>query len=272
MKIFVDHSKSLKKVFVCPPSNFKQIVPINLAEQIHFENGINKQKLENEHKEFCKILKEQNIEVEVAKLIENCPEQTFVRDLGFVLDDVVFIGKSNVKIREQEHKALEEFLSGYSNVYKLKNYLEGGDVVCYENYVFVGISSRTTIEAVKELKSVLPQKYKVVEFHLKPEILHLDTIFNYVGKIAVVFEKGFKDRVFLLKQIFDKVLYVESQQEFLPSNFLALNSNTIIASKLNTQINQLLKQEGITVLEGNFEEMLKLGGSYRCCSLEIIKD
>ena len=37
----------------------------------------------------------------------------------------------------------------------MENKIEGGDVIVYENYIFVGLSKRTTLEAIKELKEYI---------------------------------------------------------------------------------------------------------------------
>lgn len=186
---------------------------------------------------------------------------------------MIFVCKSVIDIRKNETKIFSIIFHDYKKIYYFKNYIEGGDVIVKGNIVFVGLSSRTSLDAVKELMEVLPSKFKVVPIQLRKKILHLDTVLNYVGETAVFYQEGIKDKKFDIHCYFKNVIFVEKQhQKYLPTNFLSLDNKTILASKKNAVTNQRLKEVGIDVMEGSFYEMLKLGGSYRCCSLEIVKE
>lgn len=174
-------------------------------------------------------------------------------------------------MRKKETQALTKILNENVKVYEFKNNIEGGDIIVYNNVVFVGLSSRTSKKAIKELQSILPKKYLIVPIKLKKKILHLDTILNYVGDIAVFYQNGVKGK-FEIEKYFGKVIYTnKKQQKHLPTNFLTISNSKIIASKKNKEINNELEKQGIEVVNGSFNEMLKLGGSYRCCSQEIVK-
>lgn len=257
-----------KTILVCIPAAFKIVNPINYTEVKSFKKGISVQKLVQEHKGFCDTMVSAGVVLKHLTPLPHCPQQTFVRDLGFMLNDTMCIGKTNESLRVREHEALEQYLKGYRKIYKFKNFLEGGDVVVFNKIIFVGISGRTTMEAAEELKNLVKDNYKVVPIKIKKRVLHLDTVFNVINDIIVYYPSGLK-KGFNPHEYTPKVVEVsKEEQKFLATNFVAVSENIIISNSNSVELNKALQRLGIRVVEHNFKEMLKLGGSYRCCSLE----
>lgn len=269
-KISVSSVKNLSKVLVCEPSSFKRIVPINETEKHTFPRGINVDKLVMEFNNFTDKLQNMGVEVLFLPPDINLPQQTFVRDLGFTLNDTFYFGKSNVELRQGEFKKAQEFLK-CTKTYNFEHNLEGGDVVIFKNIIFVGISNRTSFDAVIELQTQLQNSYKIVPLKLENKVLHLDTVLNVVGDIIVINKQSIETK-FNPYLYSDKVVNTYlSEQFYLPTNFLTLNENTIIANSNCPRTNTALKKLGVKVEEVSFCEMVKLGGSFRCCSMEIVK-
>lgn len=264
-----NQNSTKKTILVCSPENFKIIKPINYTEVQSFKTGVSVSKLIKEHIEFCNTLISAGVIVKKLTPLPNCPQQTFARDLGFLLNNTIYIGKTNEVLREGEHVALESYLSGYSKIYKFNNYLEGGDLIIFNKTIFVGISSRTTKQAYFELKKILGNSYNVVAIELKEWVLHLDTVFNVVNDIIVYYPKGLTNNNFNPNVYSNKVVKVsEKEQKYLATNFLVCDHNKIISNNKCVKVNEVLKGLGVTVIGCNYNEMLKLGGSFRCCSLE----
>lgn len=268
--INVDNSKTLKKVLVCSPKFFKPTVPINSTEEETFKKEISVSKLVHEHDNFVNKL--QSLGVEVLELLaqNNMPQQTFVRDLGFTINEKFYFGKSIEEMRQGEVQVAQKFLN-CKNSYNFKDYLEGGDIVVFKNNVFVGISNRTTAAAVEELQALLKDNFKIIPLKLKEKILHLDTVFNVVGDIIVINSQGIETEFDPLKYT-NKVVHVNTDEQFyLPTNFLPISDNLIIANTMCKATNESLRKLGVIVEEVSFKELVKLGGAFRCCSMELIK-
>ncbi|WP_243278756.1 arginine deiminase family protein, partial [Clostridium cuniculi] len=63
--------------------------------------------------------------------------------------------------------------------------IEGGDVVVGDKIIFVGVSSRTNLNAIEELKKVLifkGIKKEVISINFDNSMLHLDCVFSLIGK------------------------------------------------------------------------------------------
>ena len=76
-------------------------------------------------------------------------------------------------------KTLEKWLQSTNTLYnKLRtNKIEGGDVIIDRHTVFVGISSRTSMDAVRKLTKNLPD-HEVIPIPFNEKYLHLDCVFN----------------------------------------------------------------------------------------------
>ncbi len=73
--------------------------------------------------------------------LENC-NQVFARDVGFVIDGQDFTVSNIIPTEEDEKEAYEVVYNqiAYNKIFNLpeKAHVEGGDVVLYNNIVFVG--------------------------------------------------------------------------------------------------------------------------------------
>ena len=135
----------------------------------------------------------------------------FARDVGFVIDDKIIVSNI-IPNREDEKEAYEVVYNqiAYNKIFNLpeKAHVEGGDVVLYNNIVFVGLytqpdypqmkTARTNRYAFSFLKEICPGKI-FIPLELKKHntdpragILHLDCTFMPVGKgHAIIYKDGF---------------------------------------------------------------------------------
>ncbi len=267
-KANVSYQKNLKSVLVCSPKFFKVVTPINNTEKQTFKNTISVAKLEKEHEQFVNQLKKLHIQTLFIPAQEHSPQQTFVRDLGFVLNDKLFLGKTKIGLRSEEVNALCQELPHDQPMYEFNHELEGGDVVIFQNTIFVGVSERTKLDSAIELKQAVGNHFNVVPLKLHKDVLHLDCVLNAVGNCLVVNQRGIVTKFNPYEYAKHVVHAYQSEQFYLPTNFLAVNSHTIVANKLCPRTNAALKKLGVTVVEVQFSELVKLGGAFRCCTLE----
>ena len=119
---------------------------------------------------FEKVLLKYNVQVFRPWTLENC-NQVFARDVGFVIDDKI-INSNIIPDREDEKEAYEVIYDqiSYNKIFNLpeKAHVEGGDVVLYNEIVFVGLytkpdysqlkTARTNSYAFNFLKEICPEK------------------------------------------------------------------------------------------------------------------
>jgi len=61
----------------------------------------------------------------------------------------------------------------------------------------------------------------------------------------------------------------DSEQFTMGTNVLSIGHNRVFSLPINQGVNDQLRQHGYKVLEVDFSEIIKSGGSFRCCSMPI---
>jgi N-dimethylarginine dimethylaminohydrolase len=242
------------------------------------------------------ILEKYNVQVFRPNMIENY-NQIFSRDIAFVIDDKLV--KANIlPDRDQEIEAIHNVISEIDprNIIKLPEecHIEGGDVMPYNDYIFIGtysgedyseyITARTNIDAVIALQELFPEK-TVKSFELrkhntdpKENALHLDCCFQPIGKNkAILHKNGFlveKEYEWLLN-FFGKenVFEIDKEEMFnMNSNIFSISEEVVISEKNFTRLNTWLRKNGFTVEEVAYAEIAKQEGLLRCSTMPLIRD
>lgn len=249
-----------------------------------------------EMSEFEQVLKKYNVEVLRPTLIEDC-NQVFSRDVGFVIDDEFFISNI-IPDRLEELQAYREikrqFKGNKINALPEEVYVEGGDVILYNDYIFVGTykqsdfknykTGRTNVEFVEYIKAKFPNK-KVLDFELKKNdedpyegILHLDCTFNPVGKDkAIIYKDGFlfEHEYQQIVDIYGKENLFEVTKEemyWMNPNVFSISPEVVVSEKNFTRLNNHLENVwNIKVERINYREVSKMGGLLRCSTMPLIR-
>ncbi|MDM1549115.1 amidinotransferase [Empedobacter falsenii] len=249
-----------------------------------------------EMSEFEQVLKKYNVEVLRPTLIEDC-NQVFSRDVGFVIDDEFFISNI-IPDRLEELQAYREikrqFKGNKINALPEEVYVEGGDVILYNDYIFVGTykqadfknykTGRTNVEFVEYIKAKFPNK-KVLDFELKKNdedpyegILHLDCTFNPVGKDkAIIYKDGFlfEHEYQQIVDIYGKENLFEVTKEemyWMNPNVFSISPEVVVSEKNFTRLNDHLENVwNIKVEQINYREVSKMGGLLRCSTMPLIR-
>lgn len=260
---FKNRYSKLKEVILCYPVHYR-------VERLE----INKELMFEQYNRFINKLSERGI---ITHFLD--PKygisQVYTRDIAFVVDDILFLGKMKATSRREEYKALEEFIKEKNiKVRRLENFIEGGDVVIHDNVVFVGQSKGTSIEGTKELERVLKEEnkdYRVVPINFnKEEMLHLDCVFNVVSEEACVITDYIYD-VDIIKSSFKKCYHIEDDEaKRLSANLISIGDNTIISS--SKKLCSRLREDGISAIYVDYSEIIKGGGAFTCTTLPIYSE
>ena len=71
---------------------------------------------------------------------------------------------------------------------------------------------------------------------------------------------------------YDVISACPDEQINLPTNVFSVNPTTVIADKRNVITNSLLKAHGKQVVELDYSESSKIGGSFRCSTCPLRRD
>ena len=245
---------------------------------------------------FHQVFKKYGVTVFRPKVIENY-NQIFVRDIGFVIDDV-FIKSNILPNREHELDAIQYVIDQINPEKVIRPpeevHIEGGDVMLWNDYVFIGtykgsdykdyITARTNREGVQFIKDLFPQK-KVKEFDLikskieaRDNALHLDCCFQPVGENkGIIYKRGFReeaDYLFLVNLFGAENLFHITREEMyeMNSNVFSIDTNVVVSEKNFTRLNNWLRKNGFTVEEIPYSEIAKQEGLLRCSTLPLIRN
>ena len=223
--------------------------------------------------------------------------QIFPRDIAFAIDDKLVI-PNIIEARKEEVDAIADVMSNITKEDVVKMPLsaraEGGDIMPWNEYIFVGYSekedfehytvARTNKAGVEFLASTFPNKI-VKGFELnksdddpRENALHLDCCFQPIGKnMAILYKGGFKhsaDVDFLLTYFGEKNIIEVSKEEMynMNSNVFSISENVIISEKGFVRLNIELRKKGFTVEEVPYAEIAKMEGLLRCSTMPLIRD
>ena len=245
---------------------------------------------------FAKVLKKYEVEVYRPELIENC-NQIFTRDIGFVIEDK-FIKANILPEREEEYQAIEYIVrqippSQYI-VPTPEIHIEGGDVMPWNDHIFVGTSygadyanyktARTNREGVEFLKSLFPNKivkaFDLVKSNTEPRdnALHLDCCFQPVGtNKGIIYKGGFRNEqeYQYLVDLFgkDNLFHIEREEMYqMFSNVFSISPEVVVSERNFTRLNNWLREQGFIVEEIPYAEIAKQEGLLRCSTLPLLRD
>jgi N-dimethylarginine dimethylaminohydrolase len=244
----------------------------------------------------AQVFEKYNIEVFRPKVLENY-NQIFSRDIAFVIDDKLI--KANIlPDRDKEFEAIQYIIEQISseNIIQLPEecHVEGGDVMPWNEYIFVGtysgeeypnyITARTNMDAVIALQELFPEK-TVKAFELrkdnvnpKENALHLDCCFQPIGKDkAILHKNGFlveSEYEWLLNFFGANNVFEITKEEMyqMNSNIFSISEEVIVSEKNFTRLNCWLRDQGFTVEEVSYSEIAKQEGLLRCSTMPLIRD
>lgn len=262
---------TLRRVILCPPEFMAIDEVINEVQKKYEDENIDKSRAMKQHAEFVKLLKENGVEVITLPTSKKYPEQVFTRDIGFTIGNEVFIADLAANIRKGEEITLREWLIAQDIPYQsATDRMEGGDIIVDRDTIYIGISSRTSEKAVSKLEEKLPD-HNIERIPFDGRYLHLDCVFNLLSsKKALYFPAAFDQQTIdLLAASYELIEVAEDEQFSLGTNVLSIGNNKVFSLPQNEKVNKDLRAHGFKVIEVDFSEIIKSGGSFRCCSMPV---
>ncbi|MFD1347893.1 dimethylarginine dimethylaminohydrolase family protein [Oceanobacillus caeni] len=264
----------LKHVIVVPPNFMKITDVINVTQRHYIQENINTAVAMKQHTHFIETLKNEGIHVISFEPKKELNEQVFTRDIGFTLGNKFFLAALNKDLRKPESNVLKEWLDERKIPFhqiQTKS-IEGGDVIVDNNKVWVGVSNRTTLPAIHHLQTILSD-FQVIPVPIRKDILHLDCSFNIISPdTAIIFKPGINESSLKdLQQHYHLIDVTEEEQFSLGPNVLSIGNKKLISISSNKRLNKELSRRGFDVKEVEFSEIIKSGGSFRCCTLPLVR-
>ncbi|TVQ45178.1 MAG: amidinotransferase, partial [Saprospirales bacterium] len=272
-----DETSCLKTVILGHSRDMNPSKPVNnpkYAETIKEGREVTDLELMNEIEGFAELLEREGVRVIRPENTIGCT-QIFPRDIGFVIADTFIVSNMRFENRKCEFSGIKKWVDQFPKVlYPPKGVIiEGGDVVLFGKYVFVGIGQRTNLEGVAFLeknfkeKTIVPLQLQVTD-DARTNILHLDCALQPVGQEAVIiYEDGFTKTPEAIFDLFSpKNRIMVSQQEMyeMVPNVFSVSPNRVVIEKKFERLAGELRKRDVRPLSIAYRGVSGLGGLLRC--------
>lgn len=132
-----------------------------------------------EHAAYVSALRDAGCAVTLLEADDAFPDSVFIEDPALVLNGVAIVLRPGAATRIGEAAALRPALvENMANVVDLKTdgYIDGGDILCTDDRVLLGLSARTTAQGAEDLRPLVEALgYTLEVLQTPPEILHFKT-------------------------------------------------------------------------------------------------
>ncbi len=248
------------EVFVRPPGrNYFRCKTTNPAGE-----DIDLTLARKQHAEYVSILRESGIAVNTLSPSDELPDAVFMEDVGLLVSDIAIIGRFGEPSRRGEEEVLLRDLGRKFQTRRIvpNGTLEGGDILVTEHAVFVGLSSRTNEEGIRQLKSHLSN------LELKPvptRLMHLLSGVTYLTERMLVICPSHVQESSFPGFEFIKI----PQEELYAANTLYLGDNKVLIPQGYPKTRAKLTEGGFEPIELNISEFWKGDGALTCLSLPV---
>lgn len=222
---------------------------------------------------FLSLLRKYDVELLFPKVEAKCTQQTYVRDVAFVIGSILYYADSRkFKAREGEIECVLEVLQlKPDQVRALSAEIEGGDVlVTGQNSAYIGHGSRTSNEAI----AMLSEELDITKIELGDHVMHLDTRLTLMPNNIALINVSTFDAATLesLTKKYDCITVTDEETKKLGTNVFVLNPETVVVPEQHRRIGTELEQKGLKVEYIEYTEPINLGGSFRCTTLPLRRE
>ena len=210
--------------------------------------------------------------VDLIEPVPGLPDMVYAANGGFIAHDIAIVARFRFVERAGESRAYSGWMSslGYRPV-STRHVNEGqGDLLMIGDMVLAGYGFRTDRRAHLEISAALGLPLVSLEL-VDPRFYHLDTALAVLDDRTIAFyppafSAAAVDR---LHALFPDAIVVGSADAYvLGLNAVSDGLNVVVPSAATGFITQL-RQAGFEPVGVDLSELLKGGGSVKCCTLEV---
>ncbi len=198
--------------------------------------------------------------------LPDLPDSVFVEDTAVVLPEIAIIARPGAASRRCEVTSVADELRPHRPLAFIKSpgTLDGGDVLPIGSTIYVGQSTRTNAEGIRQLAELAAAcGYRVRPVKLAG-CLHLKSAVTRVAEDVILLNSAWVD-----SSSFPGLDQIEVHPaEPFAANALWIGKNVIYSTAYD-KTRQRLEQNGINVHLVETDELQKAEGAVTCCSIVI---
>lgn len=217
-----------------------------------------------QHTRYEEKLAALGCQVQRLPLEPDLPDAVFVEDPAIVLDELAIITRPGALSRRPETASVAQALAPYRKLVYIDapGTLDGGDVLRVGRRLWIGISGRSSLAAIEQVRQTLdPLGYTVTAVEVTG-CLHLKSAVTQVAPEAVLLNPAWVDPA-----VFGGLEPIEIHpSEPYAANGLLINAALVYPTAF-PKTQKRLEERGIRVEAVDVSELAKAEGAVTCCSL-----
>ena len=238
---------------------------IENCELTHLERTpINHATARDQHAAYETVLASLGYQIQRLPAEPTMPDSVFVEDVAVVLDEIAIITRPGALSRRDERPSIERALRPYRQLahFKSPGILDGGDVLRVGRDIWIGVSSRSNIDAINQFRFYVGcHGYQVHSVNVR-DCLHLKSAVTAVDDTTVLVNPARVD----LSNFKNQQCIQVDPSEPEAANVLRVGP-TVIAASAFPRTAALIEAAGFAVVTVDASELAKAEGALTCCSL-----
>jgi dimethylargininase len=217
-----------------------------------------------QHREYERTLADLGCAVRRIPAAPDMADSVFIEDVAVVLDELALITRPGAESRRRESAGVEDAVKRLRSVVRIEppGTMDGGDVLVVGRRIFVGLSSRTNLAGVKQLRAATAPHGYCVEALTVDSCLHLKSAVTAIGDAMLL-----ANRTWIQGDPFGSFDIVEvDQTEPYAANALRIGG-TLVYPRTFPRTRERLERRGLTIHSIDVGELQKAEGAVTCCSL-----
>jgi N-dimethylarginine dimethylaminohydrolase len=210
--------------------------------------------------------------VELVEPLVDLPDMVYAANGGTLVNGKAVVARFAYPQRAGESAAYAEWMArhGFDPVHT-RHVNEGqGDLLVVGSIMLAGYGFRTSRRAHNEIAAIV--RMPVVSLELvDPRFYHLDTALAVLDDTTVAYYPpafSAQSRARLLELFPDAIEVASADADVLGLNAVSDGRNVVLPAAA-TGFAEQLRQAGFTPIGVDLSELLKGGGSVKCCTLEV---
>ena len=242
---------------------------ISDCELTHLERQpIDVERARSQHSAYERILEQSGLEVIRLPDLPSHPDGVFVEDTALLLNDHAIITRPGAVSRRAETDSTEAGLAGHFHLHRIgSGFVDGGDVLRIGQTLYVGLSSRTDEDGIRDLRSIAARiGFDVIRAELAG-CLHLKTGATFAGLDragipVLLYHPGSIDSA----QFASVEAMAVHESEPVAANCLRIGGRLVLSAG-NPRTAEMLLQRGFDLVEVDVSELQKAEAGLTCMSL-----
>lgn len=198
--------------------------------------------------------------------LSDMPDSVFVEDTALVLPEIAIIARPGAASRRLEVTSVADALRPHGPLAFIESpgTLDGGDVLAIGSTIYVGESTRTNAEGIRQLADLVSAYGYAVRPVKVSACLHLKSAVTRVAEDVILLNTAWVD-----SSSFKGMHQIEVHPgEPFAANALRIGDHVIYSGTYD-QTRRRLEENGINVHLVETDELQKAEGGVTCCSIVV---